>query len=271
MNTYSDPAAYWESRLSRHFDLTGVGYAVLGPHYNARMYQARLQALDRALVATSRTLTNARFLEIGCGIGFYTDYASRHGITDYVGLDITSKAISVLQERYPQFHFYQSDIADPEIELDAEFDIVLAADVLFHIIDDDAFRVALHNITSRLKSNGLLIVSDTFPRRTLQSSPHVRNRSLDDYLTAFHFGRVRLLHMEPIFAILQPLPVMPEVARSWRLYSQVWRYVLHFARWVPVDRVLPNLLGWLDRRFFLPRYGLTAPNSKWMLAVKDAA
>lgn len=235
------------------------------------MYQARLQALERALVATSRTLANAQFLEIGCGIGFYTDYASRHGIENYLGLDITPKAISVLQERYPQFHFYQSDISNLEIKLDGEFDIALAADVLFHIIDDDAFRAALHNITSRLKSNGLLIVSDTFPLQTQLSSPHVRNRSLDDYLASFGIDGIRLVHVEPIFAILQPPPFIPDAAVAWRLYARVWRYALRFARLTPVDRLLPDLLGWLDRRFFLPRYGLTAPNSKWMLAVKDAA
>ena len=65
MKTYSNPSAYWEARLSKHFDLTGVGHAGLGPHYNAQMYGARLRALERALTTVSRTLTGACVLEVG--------------------------------------------------------------------------------------------------------------------------------------------------------------------------------------------------------------
>ncbi len=271
MNNYLDPAAYWESRLNRHFDLTGVGYGALGPYYNARMYQARLQALERALAASNRTLTNTRFLEVGCGIGFYTEYARQHGIADYVGLDITSKSISNLREAYPQFRFCQADISCTEIYLDGEFDIVLAADVLFHIVDDDAFRQALHNIASRIKPNGLFIVSDVFPPKTLQTSVHVRSRALEDYAASLSSDGVHPLHLEPIFAILQPPPFIPGFPRGWRLYSRAWRYFFRLARWSLVDRLIPGFLSWLDKKFFLPKYGLTAPNSKWMLAVRDAA
>lgn len=269
MSEYSNPSAYWETRLSRHFDLTGVGYGALGPHYNARMYQARLQALERALTASGRTLANAHFLEVGCGIGFYTEYARRHGIADYVGLDITSQSISRLREVYPQFRFYQADISCTSIELDEEFDIVLAADVLFHIVDDDAFRRALHNIASRLKPNGLFIVSDVFPPQTLQTSVHVRSRALEDYVACLRPDGVQPLHIEPIFAILQPPPLIPGFPGGWRIYSRLWRYWFRLARWSLIDRLLPDFLSWLDRRFFLPRYGIKAPNTKWLLAMKS--
>jgi SAM-dependent methyltransferase len=270
-NSYSNPAAYWEARLGKHFDLTGVGYGVLGPHYNARMYQARLTALETAFSVTGRTMAQARLLEVGCGIGFYTEYALQQGVADYTGLDITSKSVLTLQERYPHFRFYQCDVSNACIQLDGEFDVVLAADVLFHIIDDDAFQAALRNIASWLKPNGLFVVSDVFPPQSLQTSLHVRNRSLEDYAACLHSSSVRPSHIEPIFALLQPPPLLPGSAGLWRIYSRLWRYSFRLARWSLIDRLLPGYLGWLDKRFFLPRYGLTAPNSKWMLAVKDAA
>jgi SAM-dependent methyltransferase len=271
MNTYSNPGAYWETRLGKHFDLSGVGYGTLGPHYNAQMYQARIIGLETAFSFIGRTMAHARLLEVGCGIGFYTEYALQHGVTDYTGLDITATSVVTLQERYPHFRFYQCDVSNACMPWDGEFDVVLAADVLFHIVDDDAFQAALHNIVSWLKPNGLFIVSDVFPPQSLQTAVHVRNRSLEDYSVRLHGSSIRVLHIEPIFAILQPPPPLPGTAALWRIYSRLWRYSFWLARWSLVDRLLPGLLRWLDRRFFLPRFGLTAPNSKWMLAVKDAA
>ncbi len=40
---------YWEERLRRRFDLTGSGCIGLGPRYNACLYKARVEALERAL------------------------------------------------------------------------------------------------------------------------------------------------------------------------------------------------------------------------------
>jgi SAM-dependent methyltransferase len=183
-------------------------------------------------------------------------------------MDITSESVSRLQDIYPQYHFYQGDISQEKTGPDGEFDIVFAADVLFHIIDDGAFHIALHNLASLLTPNGLLILSDVFPAQTLRTSIHVCHRSLNDYLNCLQSDGLRLLHIEPIFAILQPPPIVPGAARVWRLYSRSWNYALHFARWSLFDGLLADVLGWLDDRLFLPKYGAIAPNSKWLLAEK---
>lgn len=269
MNAYSNPAAYWESRLSAHFDLTGTGYAALGPHYNRRMYQARLRALEKALVATGRMLTGSRVLEVGCGSGFYTEYCARQGVADYIGVDLTSISVARLQPRYPQFRFVQADIAQPQFDLGAGFDVALAADVLFHIIDDEAFGAAIKNIVSRLKRGGLFIASDIFPDTTTQTAPHCRSRSHADYRAHFSRWGMRVLHVEPIFAILQPPPIVPNAAWPWRAYARLWHYGWRLACRMPLDRLLPSLLDWLDRHVFLHRWGSRAPNNKWLLAIKD--
>jgi SAM-dependent methyltransferase len=271
MTAYSNPSAYWETRLRQHFDLTGVGYASLGPRYNAKLYQARLRSLEKVLVAEGRVFAGACVLEIGCGSGFYTEYCVRQGVEEYVGVDLTSVSVATLRQRYPQYRFIQADIGQEEIDMTGEFDVVLASDVLFHIVDDDAFGVAIRNIASYLAKGGLLIASDIFPNTTTQTAPHCRSRSIDDYQAQFSRGGVRIRRVEPIFAILQPPPIVPGLGRLWRLYTAFWRYGWRIARWKLFDRLLPEMLDELDRRFFLPRWGVRAPNSKWLLAVKDHA
>lgn len=259
---------YWEKRLRQNFDLTGAGHAGLGPHYNARLYKARLEALEKGLASVERTLQGVRVLEAGCGTGFYTEYCFRQGVHTYVGVDITSVSVEILQERYPEFRFVQADITEQTIE--GDFDIVLAADVLFHIVDDTAFESAVQNLCSVLSPDGLLIISDVFPKSTVQVAPHVRLRSLDEYNCLLNENHIRLVLIEPMFAILQPPPFVPPTSWFWKGYALLWRGVgRRLARLSIVDRLLPPVLAWLDKRLFRPLWGYGAPNNKWLLAIKD--
>ena len=99
MKGYANPARYWEERLHKQFDLVGVGYNGLGPHYNAIMYEERLVALDHALATLGQSLRGKRVLEVGCGSGFYTAHCQRVGVSDYIGVDLTSVSVRTLQRR----------------------------------------------------------------------------------------------------------------------------------------------------------------------------
>ncbi len=268
MNDYSNPATYWETRLAARFDLAGAGYATLGPRYNARMYQARLDALERALAAVNRSLKGTRVLEVGCGTGFYTDYCARQGVADYVGLDITEVSVVTLRQRYPKFTFLQADVTNGTLNLEMAFGIVLAADVLFHIVDEKAFCIAMQNICRWVEPKGLLILSDVFPPVTVRTALHCRHYALNKYEQLLAAQGLSVAHIEPIFAILHPPPLILGTSFVWRAYAWLWRYGWRLARWSLADWALPTTLGWLDEHFFLPRFGLHAPNSKWLLAVK---
>lgn len=173
---------YWEERLRRRFDLTGAGCIALGPRYNTCLYRARIEALEKALKTTGRTLQGTDVLEMGCGTGFYTEYCLKRQVSTYVGVDITAISVETLRKRYPNWRFVQADISADEIpEIDKRFDVVLAADVLFHIVDDAAFEKAIRNMCLVLRPGGLLIISDVFPASTVQIAPHVRLRSLEMY------------------------------------------------------------------------------------------
>lgn len=268
MSEYS-MQSYWEERLRRRFDLTGAGCIVLGPRYNACLYRARIEALEKTLRTTGYTLEGADVLEVGCGTGFYTEYCLKCRVGTYVGVDITSVSVETLRERYPNLRFIQADISADEIpEIGTKFDVVLAADVLFHIVDDAAFEKAIRNLCWALRPGGLLLVSDVFPASTMQVAPHVRLRSLDVYSRNLIENRTRVLRVEPIFALLQPPPYLPDASWFWRGYARFWRLGWRLAHWYVVDRWLPPVLSWLDSRLFLPVWGSQAPNNKWMLALK---
>lgn len=262
---------YWEDRLRRNFDLTDAGYAGLGFRYNRWLYRVRLEALERGLKTIGRTFKGMRILEAGCGTGFYTEYCLQQEVNTYVGVDITSVSVETLRKQYPEFSFIQADISAESLSerVKKNFDVVLAADVLFHIVDHNAFERAIQNLCSLLCPGGLLIISDVFPVSTVQVAPHVCFRSMDEYTRLLSQNHHRILHIEPIFAILQPPPYISHVSWTWKGYALLWRFGWRLARWNMVDRLLPPGLAWLDRNLFCPRWGRQAPNSKWLFAVKD--
>lgn len=266
MKAYADPTAYWESRLSKHFDLTGAGYAALGPVYNMRMYEARLRALERALSHIQRRLTGATVLEVGCGTGFYTDYCAKEKVARYVGVDLTSVSVEILEQRHPGFRFLQADITEDVYDPPSDFDIVLAADVLYHIVDDIAFGRAVHRLRQALKPGGLLIISDVFPPVTGHSAAHVRLRSLFDYEQMLRQLGLEVKHLEPIFVALQPPVAFPHASLGYRAYVRVWGFILRLTAWQPFEAVLSSALAWIDEKFLLRRMGKRAHTVKWLLA-----
>ncbi len=272
MGSYANPHTYWEARLSRSFDLTGTGFQSLGRNYNRVLYRTRLAALERALGAVGWGLSGRTVLEAGCGTGFYTEVCRRAGVASYTGLDITAVSVERLAPLYPEFTFARADISEEPADPEGAFDVVLAADVLFHIVDDGRFRAALAGLARSVRPQGLLILSDVLPAAPVTTAPHCRLRSLADYQSVLAGQGLSVRHVEPIFAILQPPPLLPGYTLAWRAYARVWQYgLMPFARQAWFDRVVPPLLGKMDTSFFLRRAGMQAPSSKWLVATKAAA
>jgi len=51
--------------------------------------------------------------------------------------------VNILKARFPSCAFFQADISAPDIGLKETFDIVHIFDVLYHIVDDNAFAGAI--------------------------------------------------------------------------------------------------------------------------------
>jgi len=99
-----------------------------------------------------------RVLEIGCGVGYWTEYLKGRGVAHYTGNDITPVSVTTLRQRYPDFEFVQGDAG--EITLPpAAYDLVLMIDVTQHITDDAAFARAMHNVWQAIAPGGTFLVT----------------------------------------------------------------------------------------------------------------
>ena len=145
---HHSPDFYWEQRLVSDFSLAGSGVKTLGSLPNRILYQRRLKALEGILREIGiQSLEGQRILDIGCGTVFYTAFLHSAGVRNYVGLDITTVSVQMLSRRYPEYRFTSLDIGNevPDEWLNA-FDVAIAADILFHLVDNRKWHREIPNI-----------------------------------------------------------------------------------------------------------------------------
>jgi 2-polyprenyl-3-methyl-5-hydroxy-6-metoxy-1,4-benzoquinol methylase len=156
-----DVNRYWEERLGRHEGLSGVGWLGLGESVNRWMYAVRARVFRRAVrEGTGNRVDRLRVLDVGSGTGFYLGQWHRLGVASLTGSDLTRVAVERLGARYPWLEVAQLDITAEAVPLKGPYDAISAMDVLFHIVDERAYRQALANLSSLLPPAGLLLFSE---------------------------------------------------------------------------------------------------------------
>ena len=189
MTSY-EPGDFWEQLLASREGLTGVGHGGYGPRYNRYLYRAKERAVRQALAKHDIDLRGKRVLDVGCGIGYFTNVARQLQRGSYTGFDITTTAGERVRAIDPEASFQTVDIASPlrpEVTALGRFDVVLLLDVAYHIVDPEKFAQAVENVWSFVERGGHLLLVDTFgekelvPRSSPGAVPHVVFHSRPDY------------------------------------------------------------------------------------------
>ena len=110
----------------------------------------------------------------------YVDLWKSVGVADVVASDFSEVAVGNLRARFPDTRVVQLDITSladhPELD-DSGFDIVSAMDVLFHIVDDEAYERAIRNLLGLLKPGGFLVFTENLLQGATQRGEHQVSRS----------------------------------------------------------------------------------------------
>ncbi|HEY6952015.1 MAG TPA: class I SAM-dependent methyltransferase [Bacteroidota bacterium] len=174
---------YWKYRHSKYgFDLRGVGDKTKSHEENIRLLeQGRRVFLDVCNTA-GVTFPGARVLDIGCGTGFFAEVVRNNGVRDYLGIDIVDTLFEGLRIRCPGYLFERLDVSvEP---LHGSYDLILAMDVLQHIVDENKFIFAVRNMISHLAPSGIVIISTHLgPQR--RDGFYVVRRPIEEFQRVF--------------------------------------------------------------------------------------
>lgn len=214
---------YWDRRLEQTWSLQGVGLRSFSTGYNRWLYRVRHRIFHRAVREMDLDPRGAEVLDVGPGVGFYTQRWLRLGAA-VTGVDIADSAVRRLRLRLPAARFEQLDISDPDPPLPGGYDVIDAFDVLFHIVDDDRYRQAIRNIHGLLREGGYFVFTDACARQRHQPMKHYVRRSfaeVEDVLLETGFD---IVSRRPAFVfMLNPSDGSHLLRRIWRRLSSLMK------------------------------------------------
>lgn len=197
-----NPKTFWDDMLSRSFDLKGVGHFRKSNEENLKMYEEKKKIINGIIDKNKIAISGkSRVLEIGCGVGYWTEYLKTFGVKDYTGNDIAEISIKNLKENYPDYKFIRGDISETPLEKNT-YDIIFMIDVTQHITDDDKFNAAIANIWNSLKTGGYFFVTMWDPSKNVYLANKIRinkiekPRGLDWYKKIFGDSGIIIEHTD---------------------------------------------------------------------------
>jgi 2-polyprenyl-3-methyl-5-hydroxy-6-metoxy-1,4-benzoquinol methylase len=237
---------YWKALHNvERGKLTAVGYSEMGEGFNRATYSLRLRAMFR-LLERARLTAIDEVLEAAVGVGAYAPLWKSLAVRAWTGVDLSPDAISSLRERFPDDRFEVVDLTrEGELASVLEqrtFEVVTAIDVLYHLVEEDAFTRALTGLAERVRSGGSLIVSDVFCPEPARVADHVLRRPFATYERILSPLGFSLVAREPVFGLLgDPVPRAGHPVRDAALYN-AWRVFAKVVRTTPEP--LRSPIGW---------------------------
>lgn len=220
--TEFNPAEYWEGRLAKNYDISGVGFVSLGKAFNEWMYRVRKHAFLRLLDDLDLS-TESSVLDVGSGTGFYVELLHRAGFSDVRGLDLTETAVNRLRETFPGVEFAKADITKlGDTPPWTNLDLITCMDVLFHVTDDSAFDEAIASISRMLRPGGLFLFSDNLPQEESRTMHHV-SRSRESIVATLARHQLEVEAETPMFVLMNAPAASqhPVLVAFWKLLSTV--------------------------------------------------
>jgi SAM-dependent methyltransferase len=143
--------------------------ATIDPKYDPRFARYHYNAVENSIIeyfACRQFPPNASVLDVGCGAGHWVDfYLEVFGASEVTGIEISRLSTAALQQKYGGMNnvcILEADISSPDFFLDKQFDIINAIGVMFHIVDDNAWQLAVKNLATHLKKDGVMIIGGQF-------------------------------------------------------------------------------------------------------------
>jgi SAM-dependent methyltransferase len=188
------PKKFWNELLTNSFDLRGVGHYRMSNEENLSMYEKKKKILTGEMLKSQVLVSpNTSIIEIGVGVGYWTEYFFSLGAKNYTGNDIAEISITKLRQKYLNYKFLLGDISEISLP-EKTYDLGVMIDVTQHITDDERFAKAMDNLWKSLKRGANLIITMWDPAKNVYIANKLRlnriekPRGLEAYLSIFGTG-----------------------------------------------------------------------------------
>jgi SAM-dependent methyltransferase len=200
-STAYDPRQYWDARLGKRWEISGVGHAGYSLRYNRWLYRAQERSLRALLRRAGADVSGKRVLDVGSGTGHWLGWYTKLGVGSLTALELSRIAAQRLRQKFEAVEVVEGDIAAQDTDLGA-FDLVNVVSVMYHVVDPALFQRSLENLARMTIRGGWLILSDQLGTREVQAADHVRFRPLALYEERLSSLGFRIKMVQPVYTLL---------------------------------------------------------------------
>lgn len=205
---------YWHTTHIQYPKLQSVGYVTLGVPFNFWMYKVREKKIFN-LIANLGLKKSAKILDIGSGTGFYPLLWQGLGFKNITASDFAKGSLEKLR-KLKKIKVKKIDIGAKTVL--PKYDCITAFDILFHIVDDAAYKQAFSNIASALKKGGIFIFSENLLKEKRREDPVQVTRLEGEILGLLKKNNLQIVSRTPMFCLMNN----PVISRNFLLKSY-WR------------------------------------------------
>jgi SAM-dependent methyltransferase len=236
--------SYWNKLVGNTMQLKEVGWPQWTEAYNQARYWLAAKQTKSVLKKLIQSNKKIKVLEIGCGVGFWTNFILQHlPNASYTGVDISEQAINKLKTKFknnPNANFICLDITNINT-IEQQYDLVICMEVLLHIVLPGSWQNAIEFIGKSACTNGYVLISDPFMMYNKAVNNKTENNfvhTLDEYKIEFNKTKLSLLQIIGRTFLLDnnidfPLPILNTL---WKWFFKFYKKILS----IPFEP-----LGWL--------------------------
>lgn len=166
--------------------------------------ESRKEFLDRLLPELIRSCNLKTALDVGCGVGFFSEYLHKLGL-NITALDARPENIAEAKKRYPNIQFHLYNIEEPEIQNLGSIDLLLCFGLLYHL--ENPFRAIrnLYELTKKLVIIETMVSPNQLAGATFVDENHEIDQSLQYIaLVPSETGFVKMLYRAGFESVYKP-------------------------------------------------------------------
>ncbi|MEM3577964.1 MAG: class I SAM-dependent methyltransferase [Candidatus Bathyarchaeia archaeon] len=213
----------------------------LADYADKRAYDFVLKVLEDAI----RLDKSAKILDVGCGPGKWSMLlAKRFG--SVTAVDVSPEMVLLAKENAGKnsvfnVNFHVMDVSKLNFPCGV-YDFVNCVTVLQHILDDERWRMSIHEIVRVTRTGGYVLLFETAPSiALLKRTRHLKIRTMQQYISEFKSAGASLVYWRAVDLSL-PITLLGLRAYAASFNKRVY-YFISKSRWIPVG--LLSFLSWV--------------------------
>lgn len=145
---------------------------------------------------------SAKVLDIGCGPGKWSMIFAKR-CSSVTAIDLSQNMISLAmanakKESLENLNFYVMDVSTLNLP-DRTYDMVNCVTVLQHMINDDAWRRAVHELARVTKNGGYTLLFEVAPNLAIKHrTPNLSIRTMHQYISEFKKTGMHLVYWRAV-------------------------------------------------------------------------